>query len=372
MSELTKHINSQLSRQLKALGESGQVTEILNNLPIILFIVNEHGQILFANQLTLKKFGFESPEQIIGKKPGDAIRCVFSLNSPIGCGSQSNCTYCGVFSVIEESRQANQTVNKEALLMVTRDNENQATEVELTCCPVDVVGEQLFILTLTDVSSKKRKEQLEQVFFHDLMNKVGFINGLSELLIDPQFSSKREKTEILMRRGIKDLIKEISFQKDFYQAESGELETNFQLLHSGKILQQVVDDFWHLTVDSKKTVSISADSEDFSFLSDYVLLNRILTNLVKNALEAIKPGEWVQLTAQQKQDSIFFIVSNPSVIPPDIQLQIFKRSFSTKGTGRGIGTYSVKLFVENYLGGRVSFESLPETGTRFIVQIPDE
>ena len=47
------------------------------------------------------------------------------------------------------------------------------------------------------------------------------------------------------------------------------------------------------------------------------------------------------------------------------------RSFSTKAKkGRGIGTYSVKLLIENYLRGRVSFISNEEEQTKFIVEIP--
>jgi signal transduction histidine kinase len=44
---------------------------------------------------------------------------------------------------------------------------------------------------------------------------------------------------------------------------------------------------------------------------------------------------------------------------------VFQRSFSTKGTGRGLGTYSIKLLTERYLGGRVWFESAEGHGTTF-------
>jgi sensor histidine kinase regulating citrate/malate metabolism len=66
-------------------------------------------------------------------------------------------------------------------------------------------------------------------------------------------------------------------------------------------------------------------------------------------------------------------VSNPGLIPEQVQLQLFKRSFSTKSAkGRGIGTYSMKLFGERYLGGRVGFESTAEKGTTFWIELPIE
>jgi sensor histidine kinase regulating citrate/malate metabolism len=51
-------------------------------------------------------------------------------------------------------------------------------------------------------------------------------------------------------------------------------------------------------------------------------------------------------------------------------MQIFQRSFSTKGSGRGIGTYSMKLLTEQYLGGEILVESSQENGTTFTVVIP--
>jgi sensor histidine kinase regulating citrate/malate metabolism len=63
-------------------------------------------------------------------------------------------------------------------------------------------------------------------------------------------------------------------------------------------------------------------------------------------------------------------VHDAAVMPPAIQLQVFSRSFSTKGSGRGLGTYSIKLISEKYLHGQVSFVSNEKEGTRFTVRYP--
>jgi sensor histidine kinase regulating citrate/malate metabolism len=54
----------------------------------------------------------------------------------------------------------------------------------------------------------------------------------------------------------------------------------------------------------------------------------------------------------------------------EIQLQIFQRSFSTKGSGRGLGTYSIKLLTEQYLHGKAWFTSNEVEGTTFFASIP--
>jgi sensor histidine kinase regulating citrate/malate metabolism len=56
-------------------------------------------------------------------------------------------------------------------------------------------------------------------------------------------------------------------------------------------------------------------------------------------------------------------------MPDAVKLQVFKRSFSTKGEGRGLGTYSIKLFTENYLGGAAELTSNEVEGTTFWVKL---
>jgi sensor histidine kinase regulating citrate/malate metabolism len=92
--------------------------------------------------------------------------------------------------------------------------------------------------------------------------------------------------------------------------------------------------------------------------------------MVKNALEASDSGQTVTLSCGVEGNCVWFEVHNPAFMPRNVQLQIFQRSFSTKGDGRGLGTYSIKLLTEQYLGGSVSFASSPEAGTAFRVFYP--
>lgn len=93
-------------------------------------------------------------------------------------------------------------------------------------------------------------------------------------------------------------------------------------------------------------------------------------NLIKNALEATNPGGTVELSCIKRGNEIEYIVKSENVIPPDIQPLIFSRTFSTKGKGRGIGTYSIKLLTDKYLKGRISFESNEKIGTIFHAVYP--
>lgn len=63
-------------------------------------------------------------------------------------------------------------------------------------------------------------------------------------------------------------------------------------------------------------------------------------------------------------------VTNPGVVPEAMAARIFHRNVSSKGPGRGLGTYGMKLIGEDYLGGNLSFHSNPEEGTRFTLELP--
>ncbi len=124
-----------------------------------------------------------------------------------------------------------------------------------------------------------------------------------------------------------------------------------------------VDQYLKHTVAANRDVAIGHTCEG-PIIADRQLLQRVLGNILKNALEATSPGGTVTLACLETFDAMFFLANNSEVIPQEVQLQIFQRSFSTKGEAdRGIGTYSMKLFGERYLGGMVDFVSRsPEVG----------
>lgn len=99
-------------------------------------------------------------------------------------------------------------------------------------------------------------------------------------------------------------------------------------------------------------------------------MTRVLGNLLKNALEASHPGETVTLGCRRQETDIVLWCHNEGVLTKEVQAQVFRNCFSTKGAGRGVGTYGIKLLSEKYLQGRVEFVSSQETGTVFTLTFP--
>jgi len=221
-----------------------------------------------------------------------------------------------------------------------------------------------------DISDQKRRRALERIFFHDILNTAGSLVNITELL------SKREPPDEnhfvqLARMASKQLMEEIKAQRQLMQAESGELKVKPTKVDSQDCLNQAIGLFKEFNELHGLEIVLSPDSQGLVHCSDRILLLRVLGNLIKNALEACKKGQTVTVGCRPEgADGVAYWVNNRSYMPQDIQLQIFQRSFSTKGEGRGLGTYSIRLLTEKFLKGKVSFQSSPNDGTSFVVSYP--
>jgi len=169
---------------------------------------------------------------------------------------------------------------------------------------------------------------------------------------------------------VAQLVEEIESQRDLTYAESGDLAVQPEAVHTGALLMDLRSLYAGHSVAQGRQIALG-DIWDGPLVTDGRLLARVLGNMVKNALEATPVGGTVGLDCLPRQEEVVFLVRNPGVIPENVQLQIFQRSFSTKAqAGRGIGTYSMKLLGERYLRGRVDFVSREPDGTVFSLAIP--
>jgi signal transduction histidine kinase len=149
-------------------------------------------------------------------------------------------------------------------------------------------------------------------------------------------------------------------------AESGEYVPDLKQTN----LKELVEDVCKLYGNHVRTPDRKVMLENVSeclLITDAAMLRRVIGNMVINALEATPAGGIVKISLFICNSEVFITVTNLGEIPKDVQIRIFKRSFSTKNTsGRGIVSYSMKLFGERYLGGSVGFSSQNGETTFFI------
>lgn len=339
--------------------------DITNSLSQMLIVLNEHRQIIYANRLFLDLLNIERDEDYLGKRPGEVLKCIHAGKTIGGCGTTEFCKTCGAVNAILESQKGIKSVQDCRILV----ENNEALDLQVTATPFKVEGEQFTIFVVNDVSNEKRRTILERLFFHDVMNSAGSIWGLSDLMNENEDLEELHKFSRMINQSADTLLSEIRQQRQLSAAENGDLELNIEKIESVAILNQVAEMYAKHEITGDKKIDLSQKTKSFHLDTDPVLLRRIIGNMTKNALEASIPKGTVTLCAIQKGDKCIFSVHNSNYIEREVQLQIFNRSFSTKGKGRGIGTYSIKLFGEKYLKGKVDFESSREKGTTFYLEL---
>ena len=154
------------------------------------------------------------------------------------------------------------------------------------------------------------------------------------------------------------------------QAENNELVVRPTKVNALALLRQVTDLYAEHKVTKDRHIRVDRHAKSIEIISDAVLLGRVIGNMTRNALEASPPGADVTLGCKVVEKDIQFWVHNSTFMPRDVQLQVFQRSFSTKGHDRGLGTYSIKLLSERYLHGSVSFTTSRKEGTTFRARYP--
>ncbi len=341
---------------------------VLDSLGGVVLILNQQRQIVALNQVVLSLLGISESDSLYGLRPGEALGCVFAGQGPDGCGTGRTCRSCGAALALLACQDAGGAVERECLLQARRPHGVEDYTFCARACPV-VIGEQTFrILTLQDIHAQKQRDSLQRVFFHDLMNLLTGLQGAALSLDDDQTIAPKSHAETRqLTQGLIDTVRE---QRDLLLLQSDELCALKRPIAPAEVIAELDGIVSRLSAAAQRSISWPEAADLPAIETDAVLLQRVLLNMIKNALEATEPGSRIRLDCICAPDAIEFRVWNAGKIPVELQGRIFQRYFTTKEKpGHGLGTYGMKLIGERLLGGRVSFTS-DDGGTVFRISLP--
>lgn len=327
-------------------------------------VLNEHRQIVALNESFLKLMGIEDPETVLGLRPGEYVRCIHAGEMPDGCGTTPYCATCGAVISIMAALVTELPQEGTCSLTVEKDNKDVDLFFQLRCCPVRMQDRKFLLMFLHDISIQQQRANLECAFFHDINNLMAGLLGRSDLFRANGVWDADRFADI--QRLIQRTVQEFSMQ----QALSCSMSHTYQPLYFSVSVNSLLDDLAETFAGHPAclavTLAVLRQDDSMELLTDPSIVNRILVNMVTNALEATSPGGEVRVFTEAGGNSISFCVWNGKPIPQEHALRIFKRNFTTKeGLGHGLGTYSMKFFGEKVLGGQVDFSTSEENGTLF-------
>lgn len=344
------------------------LNDIFCSLSYIFCIFNDQRQIVFVNDILMKSLGVDSVDKVLGKRFGEAFDCIHAKDEAFGCGTSEHCRYCGAINSIVKSKMSMSKTTEECRIKRFVGDKEFSLELEVTSTPFEYDGEYFTIFSVIDITDRKRRGLIERIFFHDILNTAGSLTNIFEVL---EMVGETEKKELLAIANSlsQQILDEITTQRLLLQAENSSLVVNHQAINSREFLEVISKDLKFHRVAIGKRIAIDPKSELIVFASDMTILRKIINNMVKNALEASLPGEEIVLNCEKIDQKIRFSVHNNSFMLPEVEKQVFMRSFSTKGIQRGLGTYSMKILGEQYLGGKVNFTTSQPEGTTFYIDL---
>lgn len=346
------------------------IIQMLESYPQIALIIDSNRQIVAANQSAMKFLEETNLANVLGKRLGEALNCVHAFEMKSGCGTSIFCTECGAAKSIKEAKDNDIAFMYECRVTSQKNNNLIALDLRVKTSPLKIDGANYLIVYAENIESEKRRDTLERVFFHDILNTAGAIDGIANIISDVDDESEKYKFYEMLKTSSQQLINEIMFQRMIVNAEKNQLVLDIKNHNVNSILKNAYNLYAKHPKAEDKYFDLEYLENDFEIQTDKSILVRSIGNLLKNAFEATQIGQKIKLYSKIQNDFVLFNIWNEGVIPDDIQIQIFQRSFSTKGkVGRGIGTYSVKLFVENYLKGKVYFTSNPQLQTCFTIAL---
>lgn len=360
----------EIQRRFERLNGDVTLTTVLDAMPQLVAILDQNRQIVAVNSALLQTFESEDLDTMLGNRPGELLGCRQLDGETLGCGTTEACRHCGAVRAILESQELQRSVSHPCHLTVGETRE--AMDLRVTASPLQIAGEHYTVLSIHDMADENRREVLERTFFHDVLNAAGGALGIARELSEAETLEEVREFAPLLVMVTDQMVEEIRSQQDMLAAERGDLEVRREEFGTVQFLMEVLGTYNEHPVTEGRNLELANTSQDRLVHTSKALLHRVLGNMVKNALEATEVGGTVRLGCSVDSNELCFWVNNPDVMPRSVQLQVFNRSFSTKGSGRGIGTYSIRLLGERYLGGRVSFDSHEDRGTTFRIHLPAE
>lgn len=249
-------------------------------------------------------------------------------------------------------------------------------------------GEAGWLLTFRDVTEEQKlaqlREDLSQMMVHDLRSPLSGIATALKMLqemgdeIPPE---QRAQLVDMGLRGVERLDTMIHTLLEIGRLQSGDLRPERVPLPPAEVVQAVVRRFTPLAAEARIRIQVDLEENLPLAYADLSLVERVLANLLDNALKFSPDGSVVTLSGSLVQEAggagqwlrIAVRDQGPGV-PPAYREAIFEkfgqvRNAPSRRRGAGLGLTFCRLAVEAH-GGRIGLENPPEGGSIFWFTLP--
>jgi signal transduction histidine kinase len=276
-------------------------------------------------------------------------------------------------------------------------NMEKATKGDLSVqCDVSSDDEIGVLATSFNKLIKENKRLLEETIEYDRLKTEFFSNISHELktplnmifstiqLLPLYLKNDNEKLEITkinkhistMKQNCYRLLRLVDNLIDITKIDSGFGELNLQNKNIVEVVENITLSTVEYAQNKSRTIIFDTDVEEKIMAFDPEKMERIILNLISNAVKFTKPNDEIKVNIYDGVDNIKISVEDTGIgIQKDQQEMIFERFrqvdhlLSRRHEGSGIGLSLTKSLIEMH-GGKISVNSEYGKGTEFIIELP--
>ena len=209
---------------------------------------------------------------------------------------------------------------------------------------------------------------------HDLRSPLARIRGIAEMtLVREKSADDFKKMAVSTVEECDTLIDMVNTMLEITEAEAGVAQQNIEEFDLAKLISDACDLFRPIADDKHIDINLSIPDE-LHFRTDRKKLQRMVTNLLENAIKYTPDGGTVAISVLVHEGQIDIVIEDNGIgISQDDQPHIFERFYqsdkSRSTTGIGLGLSLAKAFAVA-LGGKIIVKSTLGEGSTFTVNLP--
>ena len=349
-------------RQQHTLLMNRYMPEMLKSISAMIMILSRNRQIVYVNKSMSRFLGIQDPEELLGARPGEAMRCEYSDISRSGCGASAFCKYCGFNQALFDAETGKPASKYDCHLL---DKSGNTYNLGVTITPFDHMANRYMFCVIENNADTRYRDLLENFFLTGLKNNVASMRSL----VKSTGHMSDSEYQTLMKAQLMQIEEAVSQYDILQKIERGEhLPGTMEWFSVKQFVDEVLVSL-RLNQDLRFRY-VKKAIPDMMIYSNKTLLGFVLSGLLKNAMEAEHDRSEILVSVIDSTATISFKIKNSTVMDDRQQKLIFTR-FAGAGNGKtGLGTYCAKKLTTGYLNGKISFVSNQEKGTVFTVRLP--
>jgi len=222
------------------------------------------------------------------------------------------------------------------------------------------------------------KDEFLAMITHELKTPLVPIQGYADLLLSEhvgKLTTKQKERLSIIKSSASSLLQLISDLLDAQKLELGQLRMKTEEASIKKTIENAVESLKPQADQNEVKISVAAS--DVTMMHDPERIGQVLTNLIKNSLNAVKPKIGIiEIILQNNPTEVAISVKDNGIgIPLDKQKDLFKKFYQVDASltrergGSGLGLAICKGIVE-WHGGKIKVQSAPNVGSTFTFTLP--